>query len=108
MNRKLIIASRGSELALWQANFVQAELKKIGVESEIKVIKTQGDRIQHLSLEKLEGKGWFTKEIEDALLAKEADLAVHSHKDLPTESPEGLVIAADSNREKPGELLKGG
>lgn len=103
--RPIIIASRGSELALWQANFVQTELKKIGVESEIKIIKTQGDKIQHLSLDKLEGKGWFTKEIEETLLAKEADLAVHSHKDLPTESPEGLVIAAVSYRENPGELL---
>ena len=105
MKRKIIIASRGSELALWQANFVQAQLKEIGVESEIKVIKTQGDKIQHLSLEKLEGKGFFTKEIEEALLSKEADLAVHSHKDLPTESPEGLVVAAVSYRENPGELL---
>lgn len=100
-----MIASRGSELALWQANFVQAQLKNIGVESEIKIIRTQGDKIQHLSLDKLEGKGFFTKEIEEALLAKEADLAVHSHKDLPTESPEGLVIAAVSYRENPGELL---
>lgn len=105
MTRKITIASRGSELALWQANFVRDQLKEIGVESEILVIKTQGDKIQHLSLEKLEGKGFFTKEIEDALLAKEADLAVHSHKDLPTESPEGLVIAAVSYREDPGELL---
>lgn len=105
MKRKITIASRGSELALWQANFVQAQLKEIGVESEIKIIKTQGDKIQHLSLDKLEGKGFFTKEIEEALLNKEADLAVHSHKDLPTESPEGLVVAAVSYRENPGELL---
>lgn len=90
---------------MWQANFVQAQLKEIGVESEIKIIKTQGDKIQHLSLDKLEGKGFFTKEIEEALLNKEADLAVHSHKDLPTESPEGLVVAAVSYRENPGELL---
>jgi hydroxymethylbilane synthase len=105
LNRKIIIASRGSELALWQANFVQAQLKEIGVDSEIKIIKTQGDKIQHLSLDKLEGKGFFTKEIEEALLNNEADLAVHSHKDLPTESPEGLVVAAVSYRENPGELL---
>ena len=105
MNRPITIASRGSELALWQANFVQRQLKEIGISSEIKIIKTQGDIIQHLSLDKLEGKGFFTKEIEEALLAKEADLAVHSHKDLPTESPEGLVIAAVSYRENPGELL---
>lgn len=105
MNRKIVIASRGSELALWQANFVQSQLKEIGIEAEISVIKTQGDKIQHLSLDKLEGKGFFTKEIEEALLNKEADLAVHSHKDLPTESPEGLVVAAVSYRENPGELL---
>jgi hydroxymethylbilane synthase len=105
VNRKIIIASRGSELALWQANFVQGELKKIGINSEIKIYKTQGDIIQHLSFDKLEGKGFFTKEIEEALLKGEADLAVHSHKDLPTESPEGLVVAAVSYRENPNELV---
>src|SRR6185503_5563623 len=101
-NPKIIrIASRGSELALWQAEFVRSELKKAGYDSEIIIYKTQGDRVQNLSLDKLEGKGFFTKEIEDALLNNEADLAVHSHKDLPTESPEGLVIAAVSYRENP-------
>lgn len=101
----ITIGSRGSELALWQANFVQKELKKIGVNAEIKIIKTQGDKIQHLSLDKLEGKGFFTKEIEEALLNKEIDLAVHSHKDLPTENPSGLIIAAVSYREDPSEIL---
>ena len=72
---------------------------------ELKIIKTQGDQIQHLSLDKLEGKGFFTKEIEDALLNHETDIAVHSHKDLPTESPKELVIAAVSDREDPSELL---
>ena len=105
MQKKITIASRGSDLALWQANFVQQELKRIGISSEIKIYKTQGDQVQHLSLDKLEGKGFFTKEIEEALLNKEADLAVHSHKDLPTESPKGLVIAAVSYREKPNELI---
>lgn len=104
-NRTIRIATRGSELALWQAHFVQAELKKLGAESELLILKTQGDRIQHLSLDKLEGKGFFTKEIEEALLSNQADLAVHSHKDLPTESPEGLVIAAVSYREDPRELI---
>ena len=66
--KKVIIGSRGSDLALWQANFVQAELQKLGCEVEINIIKTQGDKIQHLSFDKLEGKGFFTKEIEDALL----------------------------------------
>ncbi len=103
--KKICIGSRGSDLALWQAHFVQSELKKIAIESEIKIIKTQGDKIQDLSFDKLEGKGFFTKEIEDALLAKEIDLAVHSHKDLPTTSPKGLVIAAVSEREDPSELL---
>jgi len=105
LNRKIIIGSRGSELALWQANFVQSELKRIGVDSEIKIIKTQGDKIQNLSFDKLEGKGFFTKEIEDALVVKETDLAVHSHKDLPTTSPEGLIIAAVSYREDPSEMI---
>jgi hydroxymethylbilane synthase len=105
MKNKIIIGSRGSDLALWQAHFVQEALKKQGLPSEIKIIKTQGDKIQDLSFDKLEGKGFFTKEIEDALLNKEIDLAVHSHKDLPTISPEGLVIAAVSEREDPSELL---
>jgi hydroxymethylbilane synthase len=105
LKQPLIIATRGSDLALWQANHVKSLLKGIGLESELKIVKTQGDEVQHLSLDKLEGKGFFTKEIEDALLNNTADIAVHSHKDLPTESPEGLVIAAVTNREDPSELL---
>lgn len=92
-------------MALWQANHVKKLLKKIGVECELKIIQTKGDEIQHLSLEKLEGKGFFTKEIEDALLNNEADIAVHSHKDLPTELHPDLLIAAVSDREDPSELL---
>lgn len=103
--KKIIIGTRGSELALWQANFTQQNLRAIGVDSELKIIKTKGDKIQDLSFDKLEGKGFFTKEIEDALLAGEIDLAVHSHKDLPTESPKGLMIAAVSARENPAELI---
>lgn len=101
----LVIGSRGSDLALWQANFILNELKKIKISAKIKIIKTQGDKIQDLSFDKLEGKGFFTKEIEDALLNNEIDLAIHSHKDLPTESPKGLMIAAVSEREDPSELL---
>ncbi len=92
------IGTRGSRLALWQAHFVQAELKKHGIESELDIIKTQGDRVQHLGFDKLEGKGFFTKEIEDALLEGRIDCAVHSLKDLPTSQPEGLVLAALSYR----------
>lgn len=105
MKNKIIIGSRGSDLALWQANFVLNELKKINIQAEIKIIKTQGDIVQNLSWDKMEGKGFFTKEIEDALLKKEIDLAVHSHKDLPTDPVEGLIIAAVSEREDPSELL---
>ncbi len=92
------IGTRGSRLALWQAHFVQAELKKHGIDSELEIIKTQGDRVQHLGFDKLEGKGFFTKEIEDALLEGRIDCAVHSLKDLPTNQPEGLVLAALSYR----------
>lgn len=104
---KIIIGTRGSDLALWQANYTKGLLEKLGLEIELKIISTEGDRSQqwNTSFDKLEGKGFFTKEIEEALLKKEIDLAVHSHKDLPTESPEGLVIAGVSEREDPGELL---
>ncbi|HEY0898046.1 MAG TPA: hydroxymethylbilane synthase [Sphingobacteriaceae bacterium] len=105
MNRKLIIGTRGSDLALWQANFVKDQLAGIGIEAELKIIKTQGDSILNLRLDKLEGKGFFTKELEEELLAGKIDLAVHSHKDLPTKHPEGLTIAAVSEREDPAELL---
>lgn len=105
MNRKVIIGTRGSDLALWQANFVKDSLAAIGIAAELKIIKTQGDRILHLSFDKLEGKGFFTKELEEELLAGTIDLAVHSHKDLPTENPPGLTVAAVSEREDPSELL---
>lgn len=105
MNRKLIIGTRGSQLALWQAKYIKSRLAEIGVASELKIIKTQGDIIQHLRLDKLEGKGFFTKELEEELLGEQIDLAVHSHKDLPTVNPPGLIIAAVSEREDPSELL---
>ncbi|MFM7682594.1 MAG: hydroxymethylbilane synthase [Bacteroidota bacterium] len=104
-NRIIRIGTRGSDLALWQANFVKASLEKLGQQVEIQIIHTQGDKIQDLSFDKLEGKGFFTKEIEQALLEKQVDLAVHSHKDLETTSPDGLTIAAVSDREDPSELL---
>ncbi len=92
-------------MALWQANYVKSLLAEIGIETELKIIKTQGDSILNLRLDKLEGKGFFTKELEDHLLAGDIDLAVHSHKDLPTENPSGLIIAAVSEREDPSEML---
>lgn len=102
---RIIIGTRGSELALWQANFIKDRLAEIGLNSELKIIKTQGDKILNLSFDKLEGKGFFTKELEEELLNGTIDLAVHSHKDLPTTNPEGLIIAAVSDREDPAELL---
>lgn len=101
----IVIGSRGSDLALWQANHVKSQLENIGCSVEIKIIVTQGDAIQHLSFDKLEGKGFFTKEIEKELLEGTIDLAVHSHKDLETNPPKGLVIAAVSERENPADLL---
>lgn len=103
--KKLIIGTRGSDLALWQANFIKDKLAEIGVEAELKIIKTQGDKILNLRLDKLEGKGFFTKELEEELLGGTIDIAVHSHKDLPTVHPAGLTIAAVTEREDPSELL---
>lgn len=105
MNKKIIIGTRGSELALWQADFVKEKLAEINIEAELKIIKTQGDSILNLRLDKLEGKGFFTQELEEQLLSGEIDLAVHSHKDLPTKNPEGLIIAAVSEREDASELI---
>lgn len=101
----ITIGSRGSDLALWQANFVKDALEKLGHNVLIKIIVTKGDKIQDLSFDKIEGKGFFTKEIEDALLNKEIDLAVHSHKDLETSQPDGLMIGAVSYRENPTDQL---
>ncbi len=102
---KIKIGTRGSQLALWQAHFVQRELAAVGVESELVIIKTKGDAIQHLSFDKIEGKGFFTKEIEDALLRGDVEMAVHSMKDLPTTQPEGLVVAGVSYRDDPADWL---
>jgi hydroxymethylbilane synthase len=98
MNKTIRIGSRGSALALWQANKVQSILTEKGLKSEIIIIKTKGDNIQHLSFDKIEGKGFFTKEIEEALYSDSVDLAIHSCKDLETENPKGLTIAAIFNR----------
>jgi len=103
--KKLRIGTRGSKLALWQAHYTKDRLAEIGVETELIIIKTKGDKIQHLSFDKIEGKGFFTKEIEDSLLRGDIDMAVHSMKDLPTTSPEGLVITAVSYRENPADWL---
>jgi hydroxymethylbilane synthase len=99
------IGSRGSDLALWQANHVKKQLEQLGQQVAITIIKTKGDVVQNMSFDKLEGKGFFTKEIEEALLNQTIDLAVHSHKDLETNPPKGLKIAAVSEREDPADVL---
>jgi len=105
MKDQIIIGTRGSKLALWQAEYTKAKLAAAGISAVLKIIKTKGDKIQHLSFDKIEGKGFFTKEIEDALLNGEIDMAVHSMKDLPTTQPDGLRLAAVSYRQNPADLL---
>jgi len=102
---KVRIGTRGSELALWQARHVAALLAAEGVSSELVVMKTRGDVIDDVPLTQVEGKAFFTAEIERALLERTADLAVHSHKDLPTEITPGLVVAAIPRRGPRGERL---
>lgn len=103
----LVIGSRGSALALWQANYVQQLLSTAGIESRIEVIKTTGDRMQTESISALGSKGVFTQEIEDAMLEGRVDLAVHSLKDLTTELPEGLCLAASPERADPRDAMVG-
>jgi len=105
MSNPIIIGSRGSQLAIWQAEYAQAELKKLGYHSEIRIIHTKGDKNLQLSFDKIEGKGFFTKELEEALLAGEIDLVIHSHKDLATEEVPGLMIGAVSYRDDPADWL---
>src|ERR1700728_5310369 len=97
--RTLTIGSRGSPLALWQARHVAARLDGLGVATRLEIIKTTGDHLQTASLMQAGGKGLFTKEIEEALLAGAIDLAVHSSKDMPTVLPTGLVLSAFLPRE---------
>ncbi len=106
-NHKVIIATRGSKLALWQAEWVKAELEKrySDIRIELKKIKTTGDKILDVPLAKVGGKGLFVKEIEESLLRKDADLAVHSMKDVPVDLPDGLHIAAVCKREDPRDAL---
>jgi hydroxymethylbilane synthase len=99
VSKPIRIGTRGSELARWQAEFVRSSLGRLGQQNvELVIIKTEGDQVQDVDLATKEGKGFFTKEIERELLARRVDVAVHSCKDLPTEQPPGLVIAAIPER----------
>lgn len=99
------IGTRGSDLALWQADYISTRLRELGIKPEITIIKTTGDKIDNVPFSKLEGKGFFTKELEEAQLDGRVDLAVHSLKDLATTMPEGLVLAAMVGREDARETL---
>src|SRR5438876_10298990 len=101
----LVIGSRGSQLALWQAKWIGARLAERGQETRIEIIKTAGDKITDVPLAQVGGKGLFTKEIEEALLDGRIDLAVHSMKDMPTFLPEGLAIACLLKRADPRDAL---
>ena len=105
--QRLIIATRGSALALWQAEHTKARIAAIAPELaiEFNVIKTSGDKILDVPLAKVGGKGLFVKEIEQALIDRQADVAVHSMKDVPAELAPGLVLAAVSTREVPWDAL---
>lgn len=104
---KIRIGTRGSKLALWQANYIKSLLEKAdpAVQAELVIIKTSGDAIQDVSLTEIGGKGLFVKEIEKALLEKEIDIAVHSMKDMPAEIPAGLALVATPPAEQPWDAL---
>jgi hydroxymethylbilane synthase len=107
MKNKIIIGTRGSKLASWQAEWVKAELERLAPDLQVKLnkIKTTGDKILDVPLAKVGGKGLFVKEIEEALLKGEADIAVHSMKDVPSEFPTGLHLAAICKREEPRDAF---
>ena len=102
---RLRIGSRGSQLALWQANHISALLREHGHEVELEIIKTTGDKITDVALAKVGTKGMFTKEIEEALAEGRVDLAVHSLKDLPTELPPGFELVAITERVNPHDVF---
>ncbi len=99
------IGSRGSQLALWQANHIAAALRALGHQVSIEVIRTTGDRMQNVAFASVGAKGMFTKEIEEALLAHTIDLAVHSLKDLPTDLGEPFALAAIPKRADARDVL---
>jgi len=107
MNKTLRIATRKSPLAMWQAEFVKAELERLhpGISVELLPMSTKGDKILDVPLAKIGGKGLFTKELEDSMMAGEADIAVHSMKDVPMELPEGFALGAILERHAPTDAF---
>src|SRR5271166_7040999 len=102
---RLRIGSRGSQLALWQANHISSLLRARGHEVELEIIKTTGDKILDVALAQVGTKGMFTKEIEEALADGRVDLAVHSLKDLPTDLPQGFELVAITTRVNPRDVF---
>lgn len=105
MDKKIRIGTRGSKLALWQANYVAGLLEKRGMETEMVTIETRGDKIQHVSIAKIGSKGVFTEEIEDQLKAGHIDIAVHSAKDMQSRLPEGFELIAFTEREVVNDVI---
>ena len=106
---KIVIGTRGSKLALWQSNYIKGLLEELtGLPVELTIIKTTGDKILDVPLAKVGGKGLFTKELEVELLAGRVDLCVHSMKDVPTDLPEGCIIAATPQRVDPRDVIVSG
>src|SRR5687767_13726801 len=103
--RSLRLGTRGSALALWQARAVAARLEPLGHRVELVIVTTSGDRLQSAPLSEAGGKRLFVKDLEDALLGGEIDLAVHSAKDLPASLPDGLTLAATLPREDPRDAI---
>src|SRR5271169_617923 len=101
----LTIGSRGSQLALWQANWIRARIEGMGFACCLEIIHTTGDKITDVALSKVGTKGLFTKEIEEALAEGRVDLAVHSLKDLPTELPPGFELVAITTRVNPRDMF---
>ena len=105
-SKALRLGTRGSDLALWQARRIAAVVEQqLERTCEIEIIKTRGDRIQDVAFRKMEGKGFFTNELQDALLDVRVDLVVHSLKDLPVDHPEGRTLAAVPERTDPADVL---
>jgi hydroxymethylbilane synthase len=105
-SKVLRLGTRGSDLALWQANHVTRLISdQLGIKCSIEIVKTRGDRIQDVAFRKMEGKGFFTKELQDALIGQRVDLVVHSLKDLPTDEPDGLEVVAIPERAVAADLL---
>src|SRR5687767_11610706 len=108
MSRRVVrLGTRGSALALWQANWTKSELEKLWPDLDVEPIsiKTTGDKILDVPLGKIGGKGLFTKEIDEALLDGRIDVAVHSLKDVPFQLPEGIAVGAVPQREDPRDAF---